>query len=511
MPDDGGRGGPDDGGRGVPDDGGKGVPDDGGRGCGLRRARARRARTRARAPALHLVLLELHVRDAVHEEATRLLVTLIDRHEVTRAIQHVCRGEAGGAGADDRDLLAGARARRLGQHPALGEGLVDDGILDVLDRHGRVDESGHARSLARRRTDAAGELGEVVRRAQVVVGVAPPPLEDHRVELRDDVVDRAACAGVPAGARVRAHAAAVGARQATSARLSRGLQAERARRATFARPIAPRITEDRHATPFAHSRRHGRGDRSGGRARAGASGGRSTAGRHARACARARARRRWRAFTRARNGGRTRARGGGRRRPRARTRVRLAERRAAVHAARGLALELLALERGGGQVDLAPVRQPLGRRSVRLRAALVVEESARLGERRDRPVPPLRLALRAEDAQGSSSGRLRGARMARAPRAAPPHSRQRPRSARRTLARRANRGNRRARAARRAAAAVEPTRERAPPLGTTARASRPCSLLRALRPAPGARGARPCWQGARAMQPAELAFVQRRD
>ena len=66
--------------------------------------------------------------------------------------------------------------------------------------------------------------------------------------------------------------------------------------------------------------------------------------------------------------------------------VRLAEGRAAVHAARGLALEL---ERLVLRVDLEVVRLALRRRPVRLRVALVLDEAAQLVDRRRRAVAPL--------------------------------------------------------------------------------------------------------------------------
>jgi hypothetical protein len=105
----------------------------------------------------------------------------------------LCRGrEPGGPGADDGDLLARARDGRLGADVALGEGGVDDRLLDQLDRHRLGVDAQDAGFLARRGADAAGELGEVVGLEQHVQGVAPPVLVDQVVPLRDDVAERAA-------------------------------------------------------------------------------------------------------------------------------------------------------------------------------------------------------------------------------------------------------------------------------------------------------------------------------
>ncbi len=58
--------------------------------------------------------------------------------------------------------------------------------------------------LARRRADAAGELGEVVGRVQHLDGVVPVAAEHQVVEVRNDVVDRAAAV---AERRAAVHAA----------------------------------------------------------------------------------------------------------------------------------------------------------------------------------------------------------------------------------------------------------------------------------------------------------------
>ena len=45
------------------------------------------------------------------------------------------RGQARRPGADDGHRLAGDEVRRVGPHPALVEGIVDDLDLDLLDGH----------------------------------------------------------------------------------------------------------------------------------------------------------------------------------------------------------------------------------------------------------------------------------------------------------------------------------------------------------------------------------------
>ncbi len=118
------------------------------------------------------VLLHLEVGDAVGEEPARLGALLVDVHLVAGARQLLGGGEAGRAGADDGDLLAGLPLRRLRRDPALCEGPVGDGALDGLDGDRVVVDVERAGGLARRRAHAPRHLREVVGGVQVD---APPP------------------------------------------------------------------------------------------------------------------------------------------------------------------------------------------------------------------------------------------------------------------------------------------------------------------------------------------------
>ncbi len=96
-------------------------------------------------------LVELHVRNAVHQQTARTIGTLEHSHVVTGFVQLSSSGEAGRAGADDSNALTGASLRRLGQHPAFFPTAIDDRVLDRLDRDGRIVDAEHARTFARRR------------------------------------------------------------------------------------------------------------------------------------------------------------------------------------------------------------------------------------------------------------------------------------------------------------------------------------------------------------------------
>ena len=139
-----------------------------------------------------LRLLHLEVGNAVAQQAADAIVLLEHRHVVAGTRQLLGSSKACRAGADHRNLLAGLVLGRLRQHPAFGPGAVDDGSLDRLDAHGVVVEVERAGRLARRRADAAGELGEVVGGVQHLDRRAPVAAIHEVIEVRNDVVDRAA-------------------------------------------------------------------------------------------------------------------------------------------------------------------------------------------------------------------------------------------------------------------------------------------------------------------------------
>ena len=144
--------------------------------------------------ALDDALLDLEVRHAEAHQPAGGLVALEQRR----------RGGRRGAAAARRPCPAGpapttATLRPVstrggcGHDPALVPRAVDDRVLDLLDRDrvALVDLE-HARGLARRRAQAAGELGEVVRRVQLADRVVPAVAVDEVVPVGDQVAERAA-------------------------------------------------------------------------------------------------------------------------------------------------------------------------------------------------------------------------------------------------------------------------------------------------------------------------------
>ena len=68
---------------------------------------------------LEVLLLHLEVGDAVAQQAADAVVALVDGDGVAGARELLGGGEAGGAGADDGDGLAGEALRRVRLHPAV--------------------------------------------------------------------------------------------------------------------------------------------------------------------------------------------------------------------------------------------------------------------------------------------------------------------------------------------------------------------------------------------------------
>src|SRR5262249_42165952 len=87
----------------------------------------------------------------------------------------------------------GLDGRRARHDPALVPGAVDDRDLDLLDRDRvALADLQHARRLAGRGAEPAGELREVVGRGQLGGRLAPAVAVDEVVPVGDQVPERAA-------------------------------------------------------------------------------------------------------------------------------------------------------------------------------------------------------------------------------------------------------------------------------------------------------------------------------
>ena len=137
-------------------------------------------------------LVELHVGDAVHEQATRAVVALHHRDARTPTRELPGAHKAG----RPRSHHGHARGVRRGRLKARGAAVrplpVADGTLVVVNRLGLVGAPQVAGGLAQRGAHAARELGHGRGERQPLGRALPLPAVDEVVPLGDEVVQRAA-------------------------------------------------------------------------------------------------------------------------------------------------------------------------------------------------------------------------------------------------------------------------------------------------------------------------------
>jgi hypothetical protein len=67
---------------------------------------------------LYDALVELGVRDTVHEETSEAVVSVVNGYRVTSFVELIGSGETSGTRSDNGNLLASSVLRRTGCHPA---------------------------------------------------------------------------------------------------------------------------------------------------------------------------------------------------------------------------------------------------------------------------------------------------------------------------------------------------------------------------------------------------------
>mmetsp|Transcript_6971 Transcript_6971/g.13275 ORF Transcript_6971/g.13275 Transcript_6971/m.13275 type:complete len:404 (+) Transcript_6971:787-1998(+) len=143
------------------------------------------------APFHHVLFVEFHVGDPVHEKPSNAVFTLENSDSVPGLVKLVSGCETCGSGAHHSDALSSARGRDSRLDPALLESGVDDGVLDVLDGDRVFGDAKHTSTLARRWAHSPSELGEVVGLGEAVVGLLPSVVEHEVVPFRDLVTEGA--------------------------------------------------------------------------------------------------------------------------------------------------------------------------------------------------------------------------------------------------------------------------------------------------------------------------------
>ena len=136
-------------------------------------------------------LLQHECGNAVAQQAADTIGPLEHGDEVPRPIQLIGRRESRRTRADHRHPLARARRRRRRRDPTLVERTIDNRRFDGFDRDRGIIDAQHARAFARRRTQAAGELREIVGRMQALDRRAPVIAIDEIVPVGNEITERA--------------------------------------------------------------------------------------------------------------------------------------------------------------------------------------------------------------------------------------------------------------------------------------------------------------------------------
>ena len=140
------------------------------------------------------LLFELEAGDAVGEETARPVVAIVDVDVIALDPERFGGAQAGRAGADDADRLAGAIGeRRERRDPALLPRGVGDELLDRADGDRAVTgELDYAIAFAQPvlRADAAADLGHRRRRVGQFVSLSQPALGGETQPVGDVVMKR---------------------------------------------------------------------------------------------------------------------------------------------------------------------------------------------------------------------------------------------------------------------------------------------------------------------------------
>src|SRR5437588_3031427 len=138
------------------------------------------------------MLFQLELGDAVAEQTADAVRFFVDYDRVPCAAQLLSSSQARRAGAYDGYFFSGAHFSRLGTNPAFLESALNDALLVLLDGHRRLVDPQHAGRLARGRTNAAREFGEIVGRVELTHCFLPAAAIHQIVPVRNQIADRAA-------------------------------------------------------------------------------------------------------------------------------------------------------------------------------------------------------------------------------------------------------------------------------------------------------------------------------
>ena len=136
-------------------------------------------------------LFQLEVWNAVSEQSAHAIRSLVERDRMSGARELLRAGQPRRSRAYDRNALSRLARGRLRHDPFFSPGVIDDVLLDQLDRDRIVVDAEDAGFFAGRGANSAGELRKIVGRVQPVDRLAPAAAVDEIVPVGDDVPERA--------------------------------------------------------------------------------------------------------------------------------------------------------------------------------------------------------------------------------------------------------------------------------------------------------------------------------
>ena len=142
--------------------------------------------------ALHDLLIQLHVRHAVHQQASGTVGTLIHSHAVACLVQLIGTGQTRRPAADNCHPFARALRRDVRLHQSLLKGVFNNILLQITNRHRIIHQTCIARALAGSRADMRGKLREIICFVQACISISIHAMINKVIELRHQVMQRTA-------------------------------------------------------------------------------------------------------------------------------------------------------------------------------------------------------------------------------------------------------------------------------------------------------------------------------
>ena len=142
--------------------------------------------------ALNDLLVELHIGDAVHQQATNAIRSFQHLDAVARFVELIGSCQARRSGTDDHHFLACPAGGWFWLDPSFGKATVNNGVFNVLDRDCGIGDPQDAGTFTGSRTGAAREFRKIVGFMKPVKGFLPATLVNQVVPFRNQVIDRTA-------------------------------------------------------------------------------------------------------------------------------------------------------------------------------------------------------------------------------------------------------------------------------------------------------------------------------